>query len=95
MTNEADVEVRSAATDAIGAAMAVIGEKPALTMLGDIAGDAGKMAKVRRDWDVTCGDDGICRSARWLTRCVPNCHRRRHRRHPPRHLPRLPRLLPR
>lgn len=45
-TGDADTEVREAACAALGAAMAVIGEKPMMTMMGDIADDKLKMGKV-------------------------------------------------
>lgn len=38
--------MREAACAALGAAMAVIGEKPMMTMMGDIADDKLKMGKV-------------------------------------------------
>ena len=47
LASGSDAEVREAACAAIAAAMAVIGEKPALTMLADVADDRTKMAKVR------------------------------------------------
>eukprot|EP00080_Pristionchus_pacificus_P000601 PDM60621.1 zyg-9 [Pristionchus pacificus] len=55
-TGDADTEVREAACAALGAAMAVIGEKPMMTMMGDIADDKLKMGKVKESFEALKGE---------------------------------------
>ncbi|GMT15008.1 hypothetical protein PFISCL1PPCAC_6305, partial [Pristionchus fissidentatus] len=55
-TGEADTEVRETSCAALGAAMAVIGEKPMMTMLGDIAEDKLKMGKVKDAFEALKGE---------------------------------------
>ncbi|GMR36867.1 hypothetical protein PMAYCL1PPCAC_07062, partial [Pristionchus mayeri] len=55
-TGDADTEVRDAACSALGAAMAVIGEKAMMTMLGDIGDDKLKMGKIKEAFETLKGE---------------------------------------
>uniref|UniRef100_A0A915DA60 TOG domain-containing protein n=1 Tax=Ditylenchus dipsaci TaxID=166011 RepID=A0A915DA60_9BILA len=57
-TTDPDPEVRDASCSALGAIMKCIGQKPALILFSDIAGDKGKMAKIEEFYNNAMNEAG-------------------------------------